>query len=77
MPHDREEDSNLADCAYAGGIVFKGIQLKINRFGAAALSILAIGAVMLSASGSDHNATGGSATTGTSAKVTCGGASQL
>jgi len=50
---------------------------ELNRFGAA-LSILATGAVMLSACGGDHNATGGSATTGTSsAKVTCGGKSTL
>jgi phosphate transport system substrate-binding protein len=47
--------------------------LKLNRFGAA-LIIVATGAVMLSACGSDHNATRGSATTGgSSAKVTCGG----
>jgi phosphate transport system substrate-binding protein len=38
------------------------------------LSILATGAVLLSACGGDNNATGGNATTGTSsAKVTCGG----
>jgi phosphate transport system substrate-binding protein len=47
--------------------------LKRNRFGAA-LSLLITGAVMLSACGADNNATGGSATTGTSsAKVACGG----
>jgi phosphate transport system substrate-binding protein len=47
--------------------------LKLNRFGAA-LSVLAAAAVMLSACGGENNATGGSATTGTSpAKVTCGG----
>jgi phosphate transport system substrate-binding protein len=47
--------------------------LKLNRFGAV-LGILATGAMMLSACGSDRHATGGSATTGTSsAKVTCGG----
>ena len=47
--------------------------MKLNRFGAA-LSILTTGAVMLSACGSDKNATGGSTTTGTpSAKVACGG----
>jgi phosphate transport system substrate-binding protein len=47
--------------------------LKLNRFGAA-LSILTTGAVMLSACGSDKNATGGSTTTGTpSAKVACSG----
>jgi len=51
--------------------------LKINRFGAA-LSILTTGAVMLSACGSDNNATGRSATTGpSSVKVTCGGTPTL
>ena len=54
-------------------VPFKGIRLEINRFGAA-LSILATGALMLSACGGDNKATGGSATTGTSSvKVTCGG----
>jgi phosphate transport system substrate-binding protein len=47
--------------------------LKLNRFGAA-MSILATGAVMLSACGGDNHAAGGSATTPTSpAKVACGG----
>jgi len=47
--------------------------LKPNRFGAA-LSILATGAVMLSACAGDNNATGRSATTGAApAKVACGG----
>jgi phosphate transport system substrate-binding protein len=47
--------------------------LRLNRFGAA-LSILTISALMLSACGGDHNATGGSATTGTSsANAACGG----
>jgi phosphate transport system substrate-binding protein len=47
--------------------------LKPNRFGAA-LCILTTGTVLLSGCGGDNNATGGSATTGTSAaKVTCGG----
>jgi phosphate transport system substrate-binding protein len=77
MPHDCEEDSSLAGCGYAGGdhliCTIQGIELKINRFGAA-LSTLAAGAVMLSACSSDNNATGRVATTGTSsAKVTCGG----
>ncbi|WP_186241914.1 phosphate ABC transporter substrate-binding protein PstS [Mycobacterium simulans] len=46
--------------------------MKPNRFGPA-LSVLATGAVMLSACGTD-NATGGSATTGTSsANAACGG----
>jgi phosphate transport system substrate-binding protein len=68
----------LAGCGYAGGGYlssrrFKGIELKLNRFGAA-LSILATGAMLLSACGSNNNATGGNATTGTSsAKVACGG----
>jgi phosphate transport system substrate-binding protein len=58
-------------------MVFKGIQLKLNRFGAA-LSILATGTVMLSGCGGDNNATGGSATTGTSsANVSCGGKKTL
>jgi phosphate transport system substrate-binding protein len=49
------------------------IPLRRNRFGAA-LGILTAGAVVLSACGADHNATSGSATTGTSsAKVACGG----
>jgi phosphate transport system substrate-binding protein len=48
--------------------------LTLNRFGAG-LSILAIGAAMLSACGTNNNATSGSTTTGTSpaAKVACGG----
>jgi len=47
--------------------------LRINRFGAA-LSILTIAAVVLSACGGNNNATGGSATTGpSSATSTCGG----
>ncbi|OIN78116.1 phosphate ABC transporter substrate-binding protein PstS [Mycobacterium malmoense] len=45
----------------------------LNRFGVT-LTVLAAGSLMLSACGGDHNATGGSATTGTSsAKVACGG----
>jgi phosphate transport system substrate-binding protein len=52
----------------------KGIQLKLNRFGTG-LSVLAIGAVMLSGCGSNNNGTSASTTTGTSsaAKVACGG----
>ena len=51
--------------------------MKLNRFGAA-LSILTTGALMLAACGSDNNATGGSATSGTSsAKVSCGGKKTL
>src|SRR5271168_2286694 len=51
----------------------KGIGLKRNRFGVA-LSILAIGALILSACGGHNNAGGGSSTTATSpVKVTCGG----
>ena len=47
--------------------------MRINRFGAA-LSILTIAAVVLSACGGNNNATGGSATTGpSSATSTCGG----
>jgi phosphate transport system substrate-binding protein len=56
---------------------FEGTELKPNRFGAA-LGILATGALMLSACGSDNNATGGGATSGTpSAKVACGGKKTL
>ncbi|OMC45324.1 phosphate ABC transporter substrate-binding protein PstS [Mycobacterium sp. IS-2888] len=51
--------------------------MKPNRFGAA-LSILTAGALMLSACGSDNNATGGSATSATSsASVACGGKKTL
>jgi len=51
--------------------------LKVNRFGTA-LSILASGALMLSACGTDNNASGGSATTSASpAKVTCSGQKTL
>jgi phosphate transport system substrate-binding protein len=51
--------------------------LKLNRFGAA-LSLLATGALLLSACGSDNNATGGSTTTSaSSAKVSCGGKKKL
>ncbi|OMC17585.1 phosphate ABC transporter substrate-binding protein PstS [Mycobacterium sp. SP-6446] len=51
--------------------------MKPNRFGAA-LSILTVGALTLSACGSDNNATGGSSTSGTSsANVACGGKKTL
>jgi phosphate transport system substrate-binding protein len=52
----------------------KGIQLKLNRFGTG-LSVLAIGAVVLSACGSNNNGTSGSTTTSISpaANVACGG----
>jgi phosphate transport system substrate-binding protein len=75
MPHAREEDSNSAGCGHAGAILSylssRGIGLKLNRFGAA-LSILAVGTVTLSACGGDN--TGGGATSDTSsAKVACGG----
>jgi phosphate transport system substrate-binding protein len=51
--------------------------LKLNRFGAA-LSLLSTGALILSGCGSDTNATGGNAATGTSsAKVSCGGKKTL
>jgi phosphate transport system substrate-binding protein len=47
--------------------------LSLNRFGAV-LSLLATGVLVLSACGSDNNASGGSSTTSTSsAKVSCGG----
>jgi len=58
-------------------VPLEGIELKLNRFGIA-VSFLATGAVMLSACGSNNNATGGSATTVTpSAKVACGGKQTL
>ena len=51
--------------------------MSLNRFGAV-LSLLAIGALVLSACGSDNNATGGSSTTRTSsANVSCGGKKTL
>ncbi|MGB9226935.1 phosphate ABC transporter substrate-binding protein PstS [Mycobacterium sp.] len=48
--------------------------MKLNRFGTG-LSVLVIGAAMLSACGSNNNGTSASTTTGTSpaAKVACGG----
>ncbi len=58
---------------WAAATYATSIPLRLNRFGAA-LSILTASAVVLSACGGDHNATSGSATTGTSsAKVSCGG----
>ncbi|OBG24829.1 phosphate ABC transporter substrate-binding protein PstS [Mycobacterium sp. 852002-51057_SCH5723018] len=51
--------------------------MEFNRFGAA-LGLLAAAAMLLSACGGDHNATGTSATTGTSSpKVSCGGKATL
>ena len=59
--------------ATPAAIIPSAPSLKLNRSGAA-LSILATGAAILSACGSDNHATGGSATTGTpAAKVSCGG----
>jgi phosphate transport system substrate-binding protein len=77
MPHDCAEDGSWAGCGGTGGnrliCTVQGIELKLNRFGAA-LSIIVTGAVVLSACGSNNNAAGGSATTVTSsAKVACGG----
>ncbi len=51
--------------------------MKLNRFGAA-LGVLASGALVLSACGSDNNATGGSSTSGASSgNVSCGGKKTL
>ncbi|GAB7145439.1 phosphate ABC transporter substrate-binding protein PstS [Mycobacterium riyadhense] len=51
--------------------------MKLNRFGAA-LSVLASGALVLTACGSDNNATGGGATGGPgSSDVNCGGKKTL
>lgn len=51
--------------------------MKLNRFGAA-LSVLASGALMLTACGSDNNASGGSSTSGQPASnVNCGGKKTL
>ncbi len=50
----------------------EGIPLKPNRFGAA-VAVLAAGAVILSACGSDHHATGPSGTSSPPVKVACGG----
>jgi phosphate transport system substrate-binding protein len=62
---------------HPSSVVFKGIQLRLNRFGAA-LGILATGAMMLSGCGGDNNAAGGIATTSTSsANVSCGGKKTL
>jgi phosphate transport system substrate-binding protein len=55
----------------------RGTKLKLDRFGAA-LSILTTGALILSACGSDKNASGGGATTSAaSANVSCGGKKAL
>jgi phosphate transport system substrate-binding protein len=51
-------------------VPFKGIRLKIKRFGAA-LIILTAGAVIFSACGANHNASGGGAAL--PLKVACGG----
>jgi phosphate transport system substrate-binding protein len=51
--------------------------LKVNRFGGL-VGVLAAGTLIMSGCGSDNNATGGSATTGTSStKVSCGGKKTL
>jgi phosphate transport system substrate-binding protein len=51
--------------------------LKLNRFGAV-LSVLSAGALALAGCGSDNNATGANATSGSSSgKVSCGGAKTL
>jgi phosphate transport system substrate-binding protein len=51
--------------------------LKVNRFGDL-VGVLAAGTLIMSGCGSDNNATGGSATTGTSStKVSCGGKKTL
>src|ERR1700730_4425684 len=61
-------------------ILQSGIELKLNRFGAA-LSVLAAGALILSGCGSDKNASngaGGNSTTGQlPVKVNCGGKKTL
>src|ERR1700758_3150884 len=62
-------------------VPFKGMELKLNRFGAG-LSVLATASLVLSGCGSDNNATGGNATTGSpsgasSGKVSCGGKKTL
>src|SRR5271156_5565802 len=59
--------------AIISSVSFRGIGLKFNRVGAA-LSILTVAAVALSACGGNNNATGGSATTSPgSPTVACGG----
>ena len=55
-------------------VPFKGIELKLNRFGAG-LGVLATASLILSGCGSDNNATGGSATTGKSSGTASGTAS--
>jgi len=80
MPHARKEDSDSAGRGYAGGddLFCKGIELKLNRFGAA-LSIIASCAFILSACGAHNDAGGGSPAPATTSpvKVTCGGKSAL
>jgi phosphate ABC transporter phosphate-binding protein len=72
------EEQRFADCGYPGAatissVSFKGIELKLNRFGGA-LSILTVAAVVLSGCGGNNNAAGGSTTTAPSpAGVACGG----
>jgi phosphate ABC transporter phosphate-binding protein len=63
----------LPGAATISSVSFKGIELKLNRFGAA-LSILTVAAVVLSGCGGNDNAAGRSTTTAPSpAGVTCGG----
>ncbi|HET9889426.1 MAG TPA: substrate-binding domain-containing protein, partial [Mycobacterium sp.] len=51
--------------------------MKLNRFGAV-LSVLSAGALALAGCGSDNNASGANATSGSSSgKVSCGGAKTL
>lgn len=62
----------MAGCGLSGEGPTAIMSLKLNRLGA--VSILATGALMLSACGGDNHATGGNATTGaSSAKLACGG----
>jgi phosphate transport system substrate-binding protein len=74
MPHGRAEDSSLAGSGRDGVdhhiVPFEGIRLKIKRFGAV-LSILTVGALMLSACSGDNHANGGSGSP--PVKVSCGG----
>jgi phosphate transport system substrate-binding protein len=76
MRHACAKDSSTAGYGCAGGdhlVCTKGIGLKLNRF-SAALSILAVCALILSACGGHNSASGGSAIPTTSpVKVTCGG----
>jgi phosphate transport system substrate-binding protein len=69
--------ASATSAAIISPVPFKGIRLKIKRFGAA-LILLATSAVILSACGGNNNATGGSAGTGRwSVKVACGGKQTL